>query len=67
VAHKPWRALEAEAVLHGARLNQETFRRAATAALAKAQGYKHNSFKVDLGRRAIVRALTVAAGEGRTA
>ena len=67
VAHKPWRAPEAEAVLHGASLNQETFRRAATAALAKAQGYKYNGFKVELGRRAIVRALTVAAGEGRTA
>lgn len=67
VAHKPWRAPEAEAVLNGARVNQETFRRAATAALEKAQGYKYNSFKVELGRRAIVRALTVAAGEGRTA
>lgn len=67
VAHKPWRAPEAEAVLNGALLNQETFRRAATAALEKAQGYKYNSFKVELGRRGIVRALTVAAGEGRTA
>jgi xanthine dehydrogenase YagS FAD-binding subunit len=67
VAHKPWRAPEAEAVLNGAPLNRETFRRAATAALEKAQGYKYNSFKVELGRRAIVRALIVAAGEGRTA
>lgn len=67
VAHKPWRAAEAEAVLNGARVNQETFRRAATAALEKAQGYKHNSFKIELGRRAIVRALTTAAGEGGTA
>jgi xanthine dehydrogenase YagS FAD-binding subunit len=67
VAHKPWRAVEAEAVLNGARVDQETFRRAATAALERAQGYKYNSFKVELGRRAIVRALTVAAGEGRTA
>ena len=67
VAHKPWRAPEAEAVLNGARANQETFRRAATAALEKAQGYKHNSFKIELGRRAIVRALTTAAGEGGTA
>lgn len=67
VAHKPWRAPEAEAVLNGARANQETFRRAAAAALEKAQGYKHNSFKIELGRRAIVRALTTAAGEGGTA
>lgn len=67
VAHKPWRAPEAEAVLNGARANQETFRRAATAALERAQGYKHNSFKIELGRRAIVRALTTAAGQGGTA
>jgi xanthine dehydrogenase YagS FAD-binding subunit len=67
VAHKPWRAPEAEAVLNGAPLNEATFRHAATAALEKAQGYKYNSFKVELGRRAIVRALTVAASEGRTA
>lgn len=67
VAHKPWRAAEAESVLNGAPPYQETFRRAAAAALQKAQGYKYNSFKVELGRRAIVRALTVAAGEGRTA
>ena len=67
VAHKPWRAPEAETLLNGAPLNQETFRRAATAALEKAQGYKYNNFKVELGRRGIVRALTLAAGEGRTA
>ena len=67
VAHKPWRAPEAEAVLNGAPANQETFRRAAAAAFDKARGYKHNSFKIELGRRAIVRALTVAASEGRTA
>lgn len=67
VAHKPWRSPEAEAVLNGARANQETFRRAATAALERAQGYKHNGFKIELGRRAIVRALATAAGEGGTA
>ena len=67
VAHKPWRAPEAEAVLTGAPINQQTFRRAAEAALEKARGYQHNSFKIELGRRAIVRALTTAAGEGRTA
>ena len=67
VAHKPWRAPEAEAVLTGAPINQQSFRRAAEAALEKARGYQHNSFKIELGRRAIVRALTTAAGEGRTA
>ena len=67
VAHKPWRSPEAEAVLNGARANQETFRRAAATALERAHGYKHNSFKIELGRRAIVRALATAAGEGGTA
>jgi xanthine dehydrogenase YagS FAD-binding subunit len=67
VAHKPWRVPEAEAVLAGARANEETFRRAATAAMQSARGYEHNRFKVELGKRAIVRALTTAAGEGRTA
>jgi xanthine dehydrogenase YagS FAD-binding subunit len=67
VAHKPWRVPEAEAVLAGARPSEETFRRAATAAMQGARGYEHNRFKIELGKRAIVRALTVAAGEGRTA
>lgn len=67
VAHKPWRALDAEPVLTGAQVNDETFRRAAEAAMQGAQGYEYNSFKIELGKRAIVRALTVAASEGRTA
>jgi len=67
VAHKPWRAREAELALSGARVNEQTFKRAADAAMQGARGYEHNRFKIELGRRAIVRALTVAAGEGRTA
>ena len=63
VAHKPWRAIEAEEMLVGEPANEETFRQAAEAALAGAQTYEHNAFKVELGKRAIVRALsTVAAG-----
>jgi len=67
VAHKPWRAKEAELILTGARVNEQTFRRAADAAMQGAHGYEHNRFKIELGKRAIVRALTVAASEGRTA
>ena len=67
VAHKPWRALEAETMLTGARVNEQTFKRAADAAMRGARGYEHNSFKIELGKRAITRALSVAAGEGRTA
>ena len=63
VAHKPWRAIEAEEMLVGKPVNEDTFRQAAEIALASAQTYEHNAFKVELGKRAIVRALsTVAAG-----
>jgi xanthine dehydrogenase YagS FAD-binding subunit len=66
VAHKPWRAPEAERILAGGALDEPTFRRAADAAMEGARGYEHNRFKIELGRRAIVRALARAANEGRT-
>ena len=61
VAHKPWRDTAAEAALRGQAANQATFTRAAELLLRDARGYAHNSFKIDLARRAIVRALTQAA------
>lgn len=61
VAHKPWRSAEAEAALVGQRANEETFRRAAQAALANARPLAHNAYKVELGQRSIVRALMRAA------
>ena len=61
VAHKPWRAFEAEEMLDGKPANEETFRQAAETALAGAQTYEHNAFKVELGKRAIVRALSTVA------
>lgn len=66
VAHKPWRATEAERILTGARADEATFRRAAEAAMQGARGYEHNRFKIEMGRRAIVRALDLAAN-GKTA
>jgi xanthine dehydrogenase YagS FAD-binding subunit len=60
VAHKPWRAVEAEKILVGAKPNEQTFRAAAEAALSSAKGYKDNTFKVELAKRAIVRSLTIA-------
>ena len=57
VAHKPWRAREAERVLTGAAARPETFRRAAEAELANARGYRDNSFKIELARRMIVSVL----------
>jgi xanthine dehydrogenase YagS FAD-binding subunit len=61
VAHKPWRDLEAEAVLRGQPANAATFARAADVVLRNARGYAHNTFKIDLARRCIARALTQAA------
>jgi len=61
VAHKPWRAQKAEAALVGKTADEKTFRAAAEAELAAAKGYKHNSFKIELAKRAIVRALTTVA------
>src|SRR5438045_1162891 len=61
VAHKPWRALTAEKQLAGKRPDQQVFRSAAEAELADAKGYKYNSFKIEMAKRAIVRALTTVA------
>ncbi len=61
VALKPWRARAAEAVLAGARPDEAAFRRAAEAALADARPSGNNAFKIELARRIVVRALTMAA------
>lgn len=64
VAHKPWRASEAEAFLQGQTANQSTFEQAADIALQDAQPLTYNAFKVDLSRRAIRRALAVSSRGG---
>jgi xanthine dehydrogenase YagS FAD-binding subunit len=61
VAHKPWRKAEAEAALRGKPADEATFAQAADLVLHEAKGYGHNTFKIDLARRAIVRALSQAA------
>ncbi len=61
VALKPWRASEAEAVLAGAAPGPAVFRAAAEAAMAEAKPSGDNAFKIELARRIIVRALTLAA------
>jgi xanthine dehydrogenase YagS FAD-binding subunit len=61
VAHKPWRDTATEAALRGQTANRTTFRHAADLLLRDAKGYAHNTFKIDLARRAIMRTLAQAA------
>ncbi len=60
VAHKPWRAEQAEKMLQGKRLEPELLRAAAEAELKSAKGYTDNAFKIELARRSIVRAVNTA-------
>ncbi|HEY0429510.1 MAG TPA: xanthine dehydrogenase family protein subunit M [Pyrinomonadaceae bacterium] len=65
VAHKPWRASEAEKLLAGKDATEANFQAAAEAEMKNARPLEHNKFKVELGRRAIARALTIAANGGK--
>ena len=60
VAPKPWRAREAEALLAGVQPTDEAFAKAAELALAEARPSGDNAFKIELARRIVVRALTLA-------
>jgi xanthine dehydrogenase YagS FAD-binding subunit len=61
VATVPWRPNRAEDALRGGPINAETARRAAEVAFAAARSRKHNAFKIELGKRTLVRALQGAA------
>jgi len=61
VAHKPWRNTQTEAQLRGQPPSEATFTQAADLVLREAKGFGHNTFKIDLARRTIVRALSQAA------
>ncbi len=62
VAHKPWRAHQAEKALIGKKATEENFAAAAEAEMKAAQPLAHNAYKVELGQRAIIRALLRANG-----
>ena len=62
VGTKPWRSREAEAVLTGKRISDALFREAAEAALREARPQRQNTFKVELAKRTIVRALQTVSG-----
>jgi xanthine dehydrogenase YagS FAD-binding subunit len=57
VATVPWRAHKAEQILAGERLNDEILNTIAEVAFKDAVPRRHNAFKVELGKRTLIRAL----------
>ncbi len=60
VGTRPWRSLEAEHALAGKPPAAAAFRSAAEAAMRHARPQTENAFKIELAKRALVRALTTA-------
>jgi xanthine dehydrogenase YagS FAD-binding subunit len=60
VAHKPWRAFGAEQLLVDTPVDAAPLEEAAEAAVGGARALRHNAFKIDLARRAVLRALRIA-------
>ena len=65
VAPKPWRNTDAEAMLNGLNATRDHFEAVAYAIVRAARGFGHNTFKIALAQRAIVRALQHAVRMGR--
>jgi len=63
VAHKPWRAWRAEAVLRGGPASEDAFAAAADAELAEAIPLSGNGFKIELAKRAMVAVLNELKGD----
>jgi xanthine dehydrogenase YagS FAD-binding subunit len=61
VATVPWRSKAAEEALRRKALDDQAIGAAAEAAFAGARGREHNSFKIELGKRTLARALRQAA------
>ncbi len=61
VAAKPWRVEAAEGLLTGQAPSQEIFARAAEVLLEGARPSGENGYKIELARRAVVRALQMSA------
>ena len=60
VAHKPWRDVEAEAMLVGKAATAENFQPVGEFIVRDAKGFGFNTFKIELAKRAVVRALQQA-------
>lgn len=67
VAHKPWRAMDAEKALIGKKSGEDAYRSAADLAVKGAKTYRDNAFKVELAKRTILRTLTEVAALERGA
>jgi xanthine dehydrogenase YagS FAD-binding subunit len=63
VGTRPWRSSEAEQALAGKPVGTASFREAAEAALRDAKPRSGNTFKVELSKRCLVRALTLATAQ----
>jgi xanthine dehydrogenase YagS FAD-binding subunit len=63
VAHRPWRAVEAERQLVGADATPDAFAAAGEAAVGGARGHGHNDFKIALAARTVARALAEATAQ----
>jgi xanthine dehydrogenase YagS FAD-binding subunit len=61
VAHNPWRDAEAEAMLSRKSATRENFQKVAESIVRDAKGFGYNTFKIELAKHAIVRALKQAA------
>ena len=60
VAHKPWKLTNAENYLSGKTPDQANFQAAAKLAMKDAKPLEDNKYKVEMGEKAIIRALTQA-------
>jgi xanthine dehydrogenase YagS FAD-binding subunit len=60
VGTKPWRSREGEQALEGKTVDQSVFREAAVAALQGARPQSENGFKIELAKRCLAHALTIA-------
>jgi xanthine dehydrogenase YagS FAD-binding subunit len=62
VAHKPWRATKAEALLHGKAPTEAAIRAAAESEFADAVPLRDNGFKIELAKRTLVAVVAELAG-----
>jgi xanthine dehydrogenase YagS FAD-binding subunit len=60
VAHKPWRDETVENFLNGKKAAEDAFETAAEMMMKDAKGFRYNNFKIEMAKRAIVRALVDA-------